>query len=104
MKVTRQGLFTVNQVLSYASGLGGFSACSAVQETLMVNWAGADEGNRTPTPSLAADFESATSTSSITSANILWQGHKDLNPEPSVLETAVLPIELYPCIISSKKG
>ena len=32
------------------------------------NWAGADEGNRTPTLSLAADFESATSTSSITSA------------------------------------
>ena len=27
-----------------------------------------------------------------------WQGHKDLNPEPTVLETAALPIELYPCI------
>ena len=26
----------------------------------------------------------------------LWQGHKDLNPEPTVLETAALPIELYP--------
>ena len=25
-----------------------------------------------------------------------WQGHKDLNPEPTVLETAALPIELYP--------
>ena len=24
------------------------------------------------------------------------QGHKDLNPEPTVLETAALPIELYP--------
>ena len=28
----------------------------------------------------------------------LWQGHKDLNPEPTVLETAALPIELYPYI------
>ena len=26
------------------------------------------------------------------------QGHKDLNPEPTVLETAALPIELYPYI------
>ena len=25
-----------------------------------------------------------------------WQGPKDLNPEPTVLETAALPIELYP--------
>ena len=30
---------------------------------------------------------------------ISWQGHKDLNPEPTVLETAALPIELYPYII-----
>ena len=29
-----------------------------------------------------------------------WQGHKDLNPEPTVLETAALPIELYPYIQS----
>ena len=29
---------------------------------------------------------------------IHWQGHKDLNPEPTVLETAALPIELYPYI------
>ena len=29
---------------------------------------------------------------------IRWQGHKDLNPEPTVLETAALPIELYPYI------
>ena len=28
----------------------------------------------------------------------LWQGHKDLNPEPTVLETAALPIELYPYV------
>ena len=27
-----------------------------------------------------------------------WQGHKDLNPEPTGLETAALPIELYPYI------
>ena len=29
---------------------------------------------------------------------LFWQGHKDLNPEPTVLETAALPIELYPYI------
>ena len=29
---------------------------------------------------------------------VFWQGHKDLNPEPTVLETAALPIELYPYI------
>ena len=28
--------------------------------------------------------------------DFFWQGHKDLNPEPTVLETAALPIELYP--------
>ena len=27
---------------------------------------------------------------------IFWQGHKDLNPEPTGLETAALPIVLYP--------
>ena len=31
-----------------------------------------------------------------------WQGHKDLNPEPTVLETAALPIELYPYIEKGK--
>ena len=30
--------------------------------------------------------------------NLSWQGHKDLNPEPTVLETAALPIELYPYV------
>ena len=33
----------------------------------------------------------------------LWQGHKDLNPEPTVLETAALPIELYPYILKRNK-
>ena len=31
--------------------------------------------------------------------DFFWQGHKDLNPEPTVLETAALPIELYPYIL-----
>ena len=26
----------------------------------------------------------------------MWQGQKDLNPQPTVLETVALPIELYP--------
>lgn len=26
-----------------------------------------------------------------------WQGRQDLNPQPSVLETDALPIELLPC-------
>ena len=29
-------------------------------------------------------------------ALFVWQGQKDLNPQPTVLETATLPIELYP--------
>ncbi len=29
---------------------------------------------------------------------VFWQGHKDLIPGPTVLETAALPIELYPYI------
>ena len=33
-----------------------------------------------------------------------WQGHKDLNPEPTVLETAALPIELYPYIYLKGEG
>ena len=33
-----------------------------------------------------------------------WQGHKDLNPEPTVLETAALPIELYPYIYKRQKA
>ena len=32
-----------------------------------------------------------------------WQGHKDLNPEPTVLETAALPIELYPYIYCRRR-
>ena len=27
-----------------------------------------------------------------------WQGQKDLNPRPLVLETSTLPTELYPCV------
>ena len=30
--------------------------------------------------------------------DFFWQGHKDLNPEPTVLETVALPIELYPYV------
>jgi hypothetical protein len=30
---------------------------------------------------------------------IIWQGQKDLNPQPTDLESATLPIELYPCIL-----
>ena len=33
---------------------------------------------------------------------VFRQGHKDLNPEPTVLETAALPIELYPYIKKAK--
>ena len=35
---------------------------------------------------------------------LFWQGHKDLNPEPTVLETAALPIELYPYIYLKGEG
>ena len=28
--------------------------------------------------------------------DLVWQGHQDLNPGPTVLETAALPTELYP--------
>ena len=35
---------------------------------------------------------------------ICWQGHKDLNPEPTVLETAALPIELYPYRMVGLRG
>ena len=27
-----------------------------------------------------------------------WQGQKDLNPRHTVLETVVLPTELFPCV------
>ena len=33
----------------------------------------------------------------------LWQGQKDLNPRHAVLETAALPIELYPYIYKRQK-
>ena len=33
---------------------------------------------------------------SLTDIIPFWQGQKDLNPQPTVLETATLPIELYP--------
>ena len=29
----------------------------------------------------------------------LWQGKKASNPRPTVLETAALPAELFPCVI-----
>ena len=40
----------------------------------------------------------------IHSVQLTWQGHKDLNPEPTVLETAALPIELYPYVFYSKRN
>ena len=33
-----------------------------------------------------------------------WQGQKDLNPRPTVLETAALPAELYPCILQELRN
>ena len=32
-----------------------------------------------------------------TTLSLFWQGQKDLNPRPMVLETSTLPTELYPC-------
>ena len=32
----------------------------------------------------------------------VWQGRRDLNPQPSVLETDALPIELHPCGTNSE--
>ena len=29
---------------------------------------------------------------------LFWQGQKDSNPRPMVLETSTLPTELYPCV------
>ena len=29
---------------------------------------------------------------------LVWQGQKDSNPRPMVLETSTLPTELYPCV------
>ena len=34
----------------------------------------------------------------------IWQGHKDLNPGHSVLETDALPTELYPYIVVDRQG
>ena len=33
--------------------------------------------------------------------SISWQGQKDLNPRHAVLETAALPTELYPYVLTS---
>ena len=33
-------------------------------------------------------------------ALMIWQGQKDLNPRHAVLETAALPTELYPYLLS----
>ena len=33
-----------------------------------------------------------------------WQGQKDSNPQPTVLETATLPVELYPYERKAKKS
>ena len=49
---------------------------------------------RRPFKSYAAYQKSPTANA----VGLFWQGHKDLNPEPTVLETAALPIELYPYI------
>ena len=40
----------------------------------------------------------------VETCRFFWQGHKDLNPEPTVLETAALPIELYPYIYLKAQG
>ena len=33
-----------------------------------------------------------------------WQGQKDSNPRPMVLETSTLPTELYPCLLVRETG
>ena len=38
-----------------------------------------------------------------TVSGLEWQGQKDLNPRHAVLETAALPTELYPYIVSNRK-
>lgn len=30
----------------------------------------------------------------------IWQGWQDLNPQPTDLESATLPIELHPCFVT----
>ena len=38
-------------------------------------------------------------TDSLKAIGYFWQGQKDSNPRPLVLETSTLPTELYPCIL-----
>ena len=55
-----------------------------------------------PTPTI--DIEPGKENHRTNSVRWFWQGHKDLNPEPTVLETAALPIELYPYVFYSKRN
>src|SRR6267378_4187918 len=69
--------------------------------------AGGEGGIRTPVElSPKAVFKTAAIDHSATSPLADWHGRRDLNPQPTVLETATLPIELlpYPPNLSDKKG
>jgi hypothetical protein len=59
--------------------------------------AGGEGGIRTPVRlSPEAVFKTAAIDHSATSPFADWHGRRDLNPQPTVLETATLPIELLP--------
>jgi hypothetical protein len=58
---------------------------------------GGEGGIRTPVElSPKAVFKTAAIDHSATSPFADWHGRRDLNPQPTVLETATLPIELLP--------
>ena len=45
------------------------------------------------------DTQKSTQANCIIACVPMWQGKKASNPRPTVLETAALPAELFPCIV-----
>ena len=75
-------------------------------EKLLAEWEGFEPSLGRPTNDLAnRPLQPLEYHSDLPNSHIKkWQGQKDLNPQPMVLETTTLPIELYPCIKPSENG
>lgn len=98
--VTKKPTAKCCRLLAGAQGLAAFSALQKIKVS-----PSSSRRRTTPRRGVASNGSSPVGCDKKVQQQMLldfWQGHKDLNPEPTVLETAALPIELYPYICKAK--
>ena len=69
------------RVMRYKGGLPPLMICTALRAVMIYQACGLNKKNR-----------------QVETCRFFWQGQEDSNPRHPVLETGVLPTELYPCV------